>query len=149
MSDKVTNNNLKLSFFNVEKSKELSIPFPESLISAGFPSSAENFIEKSLDINDLLIKHPTSTFFIKVLGNSMINAGINSGDILVVDRSLSVSNNKIAIVRIENEFTVKRIRFIQDKVLLIAENEEYKPIEINEEMDVEIWGIVTYVIHKV
>ena len=143
-------NNLKIvSFFNIDQTKQTSIAYAESLISAGFPSTAENFSEKSLDLNDLLIKHPISTFYIRVLGDSMLNAGIHSNDILIVDRALSVSNNKIAVVRINNEFTVKRIKFSRDKILLMAENDNYAPIEITQEMDFEIWGIVTYVIHKV
>lgn len=150
MSEDSINNHLKIiSFFNIDQTKATSIAYVESLVSAGFPSTAENFSERSLDLNDLLIKHPISTFYIRVLGDSMINAGINSNDILIVDRALSVSNNKIAVVRINNEFTVKRIRFEQDKIFLMAENDNYKPIEINNEMDFEIWGIVTYVIHKV
>lgn len=154
MSNNFTSKNfigdiLKSNIFNVDKTKSLPIAFSESLISAGFPSSAENFVERTLDINDLLIKHPVSTFYIRVIGDSMINAGINTGDILVVDRSLTLTNNKIAVVRINNEFTVKRINFTKEKVLLIAENDNYQPIEINNEMDFEIWGIVTFVIHKV
>lgn len=150
MSNNITDNNLKIvEFFNVDQTKQALIAYPESLISAGFPSTAENFTERSLDLNDLLIKHPISTFYIKVLGDSMINAGINSNDILIVDRALAVSNNKIAVVRINNDFTVKRIRFTQDTIFLIAENDEYHPIEITKEMDFEVWGIVTYVIHKV
>ena len=125
------------------------IPLWESSVSAGFPSSAENYIEKNLDLNEFLIKHPSSTFFIKVIGNSMINAGVNSGDILIVDRSLSVVNNKIVVARLDNEFIVKRILLKNDKVILMADNEEYEPINITQEMDFEIWGIVTAVIHQV
>jgi DNA polymerase V len=141
--------NVQVTIFNVDTGTSQPIPFSEALISAGFPSSAENFIERTLDINNLLIKHPVSTFYIRVIGDSMINAGINSGDILVVDRSLTFSNNKIAVVRINNEFTVKRIHFSQDKIQLLAENDNYAPIEITAEMDFEVWGMVTFVIHKV
>jgi DNA polymerase V len=124
------------------------IPFLSSLISAGFPSSAENYLEKSLDLNELLIKHSSSTFFIKVIGNSMINAGINSGDILIVDRALSVSNNKIIVARLNDEFTVKRILIKNEKMFLMADNENYPSIEITQDMDFEVWGIVTFVIHQ-
>lgn len=144
-----TKNNLKISaVYVLEPQGKCLIPFAQSLVSAGFPSSAENFVENSLDLNDLLIHHPAATFYVRVLGNSMINAGINSGDILIVDRSLTVSNNKIAIVRINDEFTVKRIRMEGDTIFLIAENDEYKAIEISKDMDVEVWGVVTFVIHK-
>lgn len=125
-----------------------SIPFSESLISAGFPSSAENFLEKSLDLHELLIAHPAATFFIKVLGDSMINAGIQSGDILIVDRSLTATHNKIVIARINDEFVVKRIQFIGTQIILIAENEAYQPCRITADMDFEIWGIVTFIIHQ-
>ncbi|MCL5875714.1 MAG: translesion error-prone DNA polymerase V autoproteolytic subunit [Candidatus Dependentiae bacterium] len=125
------------------------IPFSESLIAAGFPSAIENFSEQALDLNDLLIHHPASTFFVRVSGDSMINAGINSNDILIVDRSLPVLHNKIAVVRIHDEFTVKRLKLIGSTIQLVAENDQYKPIEIKPETDFEVWGIVTFVIHQV
>lgn len=150
MLKKLLKENIKIvAFSKIESFQECKIPFPEISISAGFPSPAENFAENALDLNDLLIKHTASTFFIRVVGNSMVNAGINSNDILIVDRSLSVMNNKIAIVRINDEFTVKRIKLDGDKTFLIAENEQYSPIEITKEMDCEVWGIVTFVIHQV
>ena len=148
MSDKLTNQHLKL-IAQFQASKEYVILFAESLVSAGFPSSAENFTENALDLNDLLIKHPSATFFVRVIGDSMINAGIHSGDILIVDRSLSVANNRVAIVRINDEFTVKRIKLTESQLFLIADNDQYKPIEINKETDFEVWGIVTFVIHSV
>lgn len=125
------------------------IPLLQARISAGFPSSAENYLEKSLDLNELLIKHPAATFFVRVKGESMINAGIRSQDILIVDRALSVSHNKIVVARIHDELTVKRIVMQEDKLFLMPDNENYKPLEITAETDFEIWGIVTYVIHQV
>lgn len=132
----------------LETLKECKVPFHESLISAGFPSSAENFIENTLDLNDLVIKHRGATYFIRVIGNSMEGANIRSGDILIVDRSLSVTNNKVAVVRINDEFLVKRLIFKEEKIFLVAENPNYKPIEITEAMDFEVWGIVTFVLHS-
>ncbi len=132
-----------------EHVKKLLIPLLEGCVAAGFPSSAENFIDKSLDLNELLISHPTSTFFIRVKGDSMVKAGILSNDILVVDRSLSVLNNRIVIARINDELTVKRIKREADKLYLMPDSDEYKPIEITEAMDFEVWGVVTYVIHQV
>ncbi len=150
MIKKLLKENIKIvAFSKIESFKECKIPFSESSVPAGFPSSAENFIENALDLNDLLIKHTASTFFVRVVGNSMINAGINSNDILIVDRSLSPINNKIAIVRINDEFTVKRLKLEGTKTFLVAENEQYQPIEITKEMDCEVWGIVTFVIHQV
>ncbi|MDR3647021.1 MAG: S24 family peptidase [Candidatus Babeliales bacterium] len=148
MTTNISNDNLIItSIFNIPVSKGCFIPYVQSLVSAGFPSTAENFIERSLDINDLLIKSNT-TFSITVLGDSMKNAGILSGDLLIVDRSLSPLNNKIAVVRIDDSFTVKRIKILGEKILLVAENDDYKDIEISNETDCEIIGIVTFVIHK-
>ena len=150
MAKKLLNENIKIvALSKIESFKECKIPFSESSISAGFPSPAENFAENVLDLNDLLIKHTASTFFIRVVGTSMVNAGINSNDILIVDRALSAGNNKIAIVRINDEFTVKRIKLEGNRTFLVAENEQYQPIEITKEMDCEVWGIVTFVIHQV
>lgn len=127
---------------------QVLVPFLEGKVSAGFPSSAENFIDKSLDLNDLIIKHQAATFFIRVKGNSMIEAGIRSNDILVVDRSLAIANNHIIIARINDELTVKRIKIEGEKLFLIPANDEYKPIEITDDMDFEVWGTVTFVIHQ-
>ena len=136
------------AIYTASDSTKVLIPIFEGRVSAGFPSSAENFIDKSLDLNDLIIKHRAATFFIRVKGNSMVQAGIQSNDILVVDRSLAVSNNRIIIARINDELTVKRIKLEDEKLYLMAANDEYKPIEITEEMDFEVWGVVTFVIHQ-
>lgn len=132
----------------LEQNKKYEIPLLEEPVPAGFPSSAENFIDKVLDLNDLLIKHPTATFFVRVKGDSMIKAGINSNDILIVDRALTPTNNKIVVARLNNEFTVKRIKFVNDELFLMPDNDEYKPILVTEEMDFEVWGVVTFVIHQ-
>lgn len=126
-----------------------SIPFLEGKVSAGFPSSAENYSDKTLDLNELLIKHPSATFFIRVKGESMEKAGIKTNDILIVDRAVSVAHNKIVIARIADELTVKRISMIGDNLFLMPDNDGYKPIRITSEMDFEVWGVVTYVIHQV
>ena len=105
-------------------------------------------MDKVLDLNDLLIQHPVSTYFIRVKGDSMINAGIKCGDILIVDRSLEPVHNKVVIARINDELTVKRIIKENNKVFLMPENNEYKPIEITSETDFEVWGVVIFVIHK-
>lgn len=145
----INKNNIAVSCFYAAKvGAPCPIPFAESYISAGFPSSAENHTEKSLDLNDLMVQHPASTFFIRVIGDSMINAHIMPNDILVVDRSLSLTHNKIAVVRINDEFTVKRLHIDGKRILLVAENERYKPIEVTADMDFELFGIVTFVIHQ-
>ena len=132
-----------------EKLVKQKLPLFTARISAGFPSPAEDYLDKKLDLNEYLIKHPASTFFVRVEGDSMIDAGIHSGDILIVDRALEPNANKIVIAAVDGELTVKRIKKAGDKLYLLAENPDYPLIEITSEMNFEIWGIVTYVIHKV
>ncbi len=124
------------------------LPFYQSTISAGFPSPADDHMEEKLDLNDLLIKHPPATFFLRVSGSSMIKAGIHDGDILIVDRSLTASNGKVVIASINGELTVKRLMFDGQRRQLVAENDAYLPIDITDEMDFRIWGVVTNVIHS-
>ena len=116
-------------------------------VAAGFPSPAEDYIEGKLDLNKHLIKHPAATFFVRVAGDSMIDAGIHPGDILIVDRSLEPADKKVVIAVINRELTVKRIRMSRGRIYLMPENEKYKPIEIEKEMNFDIWGVVTNVIH--
>ncbi len=137
-----------LHFFTADVSEKREIPFYASSVSAGFPSPADDYVELSLDLNKHLIKHPAATFYARAKGDSMINAGINDGDLLVVDRALDIYDNCIAVCIIDGEFTVKRLKKKSNKILLIPENEEYKAIEISEFNDFEVWGIVAYVIHK-
>lgn len=131
-----------LEFFVPDYSTELKLPFIDAGISAGFPSPADDFIELSIDLNKELIKNKDTTFFAKVKGHSMKNAGINDGDLLVIDKSLEPQNNRIAVCQIDGEFTVKRIKIEKDIVWLIAENEDYQPIKVTPENDFMIWGIV-------
>ncbi|MBP9855474.1 MAG: translesion error-prone DNA polymerase V autoproteolytic subunit [Candidatus Omnitrophica bacterium] len=124
-------------------------PLYLSKISAGFPSPADDYIEKSIDLNEYLINHPASTFFVRVKGDSMINAGIQNGSVLIVDRSLEAINNKIIVAVLNGEFTVKRIKKYNGSLFLIAENPNYSPIEVTSNMDFEVWGVVVHVIHSV
>lgn len=139
----------KLTFFKPDFESELKIPFMTEGVSAGFPSPAADFMENNIDLNKELSENPLATFYIKVKGNSMIDAGINDKDVLVVDRSLEPQNNKIAICFIDGEFTVKRIQLEKDCLYLMPENVNYPPIKVTEENELIIWGIVTYVIKKV
>ena len=125
------------------------IPLFMSHVCAGFPSPANDYIEKKLDLNEHLIKHPAATFFVRATGDSMINAGIHHNDILIVDRALEPINNRIVIAIVEGELTVKRILKSQDRLFLMPDNTQYKSIEVTEEMNVEIWGVVTTIIHSV
>src|SRR6478735_2656308 len=129
-----------LEFYTPDYGVTMELPFFDVGISAGFPSPADDFIELTIDLNRHLIKHKDATFFAKVKGNSMINAGICDGDLLVIDKSLEPQNGKIAVCQIDGEFTVKRIQIEQDIVWLIAENEEYQPIKVTPENELMIWG---------
>jgi DNA polymerase V len=136
-----------LEIFKSDNELERSLPYAEG-ISAGFPSPASEYIELSLDLNKELIKHPAATFFGRVRGNSMQDAGIFDGDILVIDKSLMPYDGAKAVCYIDGEFTLKTLRKINNELWLMPANESYKPIKINENDDFIIWGIVTYVIHK-
>jgi DNA polymerase V len=139
----------KLTFFLPDFESELRIPFMTGGVSAGFPSPAADFMETNIDLNKELSENPLATFYIRVKGNSMIDAGINDKDVLVVDRSLEPQNNKIAICFIDGEFTVKRIQLEKDCMYLMPENSNYPPIKVTEENQFIIWGMVTYVIKKI
>lgn len=119
-----------------------------SRIPAGFPSPADDFIEDHLNLHELLIKNTAATFFLKAQGESMRDAGINSGDILVVDRSKNASNNSVVIAVVDGELTVKRLKINGKKIALVPENNAFKPIAITTEHDFVIWGVVTSVIHQ-
>jgi DNA polymerase V len=126
----------------------LNLPLFSSRVQAGFPSPADDHLEASLDLNQHLIKHPESTFYVRASGNSMVNVGINDNDILVVDRSLEPKHGDIIIAVLNSELTVKRLYAKDNKVFLTPENPDYSIIEINEEMDFLVWGVVTSVIHQ-
>lgn len=118
-------------------------PLLVARISAGFPSPAEDWVEGRLDLNRHLIKHPAATFYMRVIGDSM-NDDIRDGDIIVVDRACEVDDGDIVVVRIFNDFTVKKLSLHEGKVRLVASNEAYAPIEVTEEMDFEVWGKVVW-----
>ena len=140
-------NNLK--FLKPKKGDSLGQWLIEQGISAGFPSPADDFKEIRISLDKELVKNKEATFYARVSGDSMIGAGLDDGDLLIIDRSLSPENGKIAVCLIDGEFTVKRIAKSKGKVYLIPENKKYKKIEIKEENELIIWGIVEYVIKKV
>ncbi len=119
----------------------------EAEVSAGFPSPAADYEEDKLDLNRYLIKNPAATFFVRVTGYSMMGAGIYSGDLLVVDRSLEPRDKSVVIAVIDGELTVKRIRIGNKKITLEPENENYSVQQITEDTDFQVWGVVTNVIH--
>jgi DNA polymerase V len=130
------------------RSKKSPAPLFSSCVQAGFPSSVEDSIESALDLNRFVVKNPATTFFVKAEGRSMEGVGIFSGDILVVDRSLSARNGNIVIAIVFDELTVKRLSVKGNEYFLVAENEEYEPLRITEEMESSIWGVVTHSLRK-
>lgn len=138
-----------LEIFSADTSTNISLPLVDSGISAGFPSPADDFLDISIDLNKEFVKNPSTTFYGRVRGDSMINAGLNEGDLLIIDKSLEPIDNKIAVCFIDGEFTVKRIKIEKDSVWLVAENEKYQPIKVTIDNDFIIWGIVTTVIKNV
>lgn len=125
---------------------ELELPLVSEGISAGFPSPALDFVDLTIDLNKHLIKHPSSTFYGRVKGQSMKDEGINDGDLLVIDKSLDPIDGKIAVCYIDGEFTIKRITLAKNMCWLMPANENYKPIKVTSDNDFLIWGIVTHVI---
>jgi DNA polymerase V len=118
-------------------------------VAAGFPSPADDYVECGLDLNQHLVKHPAATFFVRVRGQSMVEAGIHDGDLLVVDRALEARDGSVVIAVLNGELTVKRIRRLNGQLLLCPENADYLPIAVPPESDVQIWGLVVYAIHQV
>lgn len=131
-----------------EKSGE-PVPLIDACVQAGFPSPAEGYLTDSLNLHDLVVKNPPATFFVRVAGDSMKDAGIASGDILVVDRSLEPRQGKIVVAVMDGEFTVKKIHFDPSGAIsLVAANPAYAPIKISRGSEFQVWGVVSYVIHK-
>ena len=126
-----------------------TVPFFISRVPAGFPSPAADYFDDGLDLNDLVVRHPAATFFVRVEGESMLGAGIHPGDMLVVDRAEVPADQSVVVAVLNGDFTVKRIYQKDGTLSLVSENERMPPIRLSEEMDFEVWGVVTYVIHQV
>lgn len=140
----------KIIVYSPNLESDTGKPFVTHAVKAGFPSPALDFMEYKIDLNTVVSeKNPLATFYIKVAGNSMIDAGIDDGDILVIDRSLEPADGKIAICLIDGDFTVKRLKVETDCLYLMPENKEYQPIKVTEDNQFVIWAIVTYVIKKI
>tara|TARA_B100000963_G_C22638135_1_gene678707 strand:+ start:357 stop:788 length:432 start_codon:yes stop_codon:yes gene_type:complete len=139
----------KLNFLKPEKGNKLGQWLVEQGISAGFPSPAEDFKEIRISLDRELVKNKEATFYARVSGDSMVGAGLDDGDLLVIDRSKNPENGKIAICLVDGEFTVKRIVRKDSKLYLKPENRNYNEIEIKDDDQLIIWGIVTYVIKKI
>lgn len=125
-----------------------TLPLYMQPVKAGFPSPADDFLDNKLDLNEFLIQHPASTFFLRVSSSSMRNAGIYIGDVLIVDRSLEPANNAIVVVALDGELLIKRIKHEKNAIQLLSDNPHFETITIAEEQNFQVWGVVTSVIHK-
>ncbi len=143
---KTSNDDLQI--FTIDTSSSLPLPYADGGIKAGFPSPAQDRLNESIDLNREIVSHPASTFYGRVTGDSMIEEGIDDGDILVIDRSLEPANDDLAVCCIDGEFTVKRLKVERHRLLLMPANRNYRPIEVNEGDDFTVWGIVTHTIKK-
>lgn len=135
------------SIFQYIPGKKILRPVIGTTIPAGFPSPAQDYIDGHLDLSEFLIQHPSATFFMYADGYSMIGAGISPGDLLIVDRAIEPIHNKIVVAIVDGELTLKRLKIEKGRYWLTPENSEFEPIEITEDMDFQVWGVVTYVIH--
>ena len=136
-----------MDFFN-SATKRFRIPLLNDSVSAGFPSPADDYTEENIDLNEHLISNPFSTFFLRVKGDSMINAGIKDKDLIIVDKSLIAKPGNIIIAMIDGEFTIKRLSIKNDELYLKAENHNYPDFRFKNHIDVQIWGVVIYSIHS-
>ncbi len=138
----------KLTFSYPDQDQQKSLHLVQEGISAGFPSPADDFKELRISIDQEVVRNEEATFYARVSGESMQGAGLDDGDLLVIDRSMEPQHDKIAVCYIDGEFTVKRLKVAADGVFLIPENPKYQPIKVTEENELIIWGIVTYVVKK-
>ncbi len=141
--------NKKLIFFKPNTQNQKYFPLANEGVSAGFPSPAEDFKELKISIDQEVVKNESATFFARVDGQSMQGAGLDDGDLLVIDRSQEPENGKIAVCFIDGEFTVKRLKVKNDCIYLMPENSRYKALKVTSENQLIVWGIVTYVVEKV
>jgi len=135
------------AIYGFRQGERIARPLFMGGVSAGFPSPADDYIDRTLDLNELIIQNPAATFFVRVSGDSMVGAGIHHDDILVVDRSRAPVSGKVVIAVLNGELTVKRLWKNGEVCRLLAENPAYPPIEVAEESECELWGVVTCVIH--
>jgi DNA polymerase V len=137
-----------IDIFTPHSNGSMEIPLSEERVAAGFPSPADDYASTKLDLNRELIKNPASTFYARVSGLSMVDEGINDGDLLVIDKSLEPHDGSLAVCYIDGEFTLKRFERHDGYGLLMPANREFRPIKVTGENDFIIWGIVTYIIKK-
>lgn len=141
-------NSSEITLYGVEQGSGIELPLSGVGVSAGFPSMVDDFVDMKIDLNRELIKNPASTFYARVSGVSMIDDGIDDGDLLVIDRSIEPTDNSLAVCYIDGEFTLKRFVNKGDYGYLVPANKRYKPIKVTSENEFKIWGIVSYVVKK-
>lgn len=141
--------NSTLTFFQLDTEFRKSLHLAQEGISAGFPSPADDFKELRISIDQEVVKNEEATFYARVSGQSMQGAGLDDGDLLVIDRSVEPQNNAIAVCFLDGEFTVKRLKVEEDCIYLMPENPKYQPIKVTEDNQLQIWGVVTYVVKKI
>lgn len=139
---------MQLEIHKIDVSTTLPLQYADEGIRAGFPSPAQDYLEQAIDLNKELIRHPASTFYGRVAGDSMRDEGIEEGDILVIDKSLELMDDDLAVCFIDGEFTVKRVRLEPDSAWLVPSNPNYPLIKVTPDNDFIVWGIVTYTIKK-
>jgi len=144
----INNPNSNVEIILPKQGKSQAMPLFSVSVSAGFPSPADDHMSGKLDLNEHLIQHPTATFFVRVNGESMIDASIHDGDLLIVDKALDAKDGDVVLAVLNGEFTVKRLAIKLDTTYLMPENKEFTPIEVTPEMEASIWGVVTNVIHR-
>lgn len=141
---------LRLTFHPAATGQRVLVPLATDAVKAGFPSPSENYLAPEIDLNDLLIQHREATFYVRISGDSMTDAGILDGDLAVVDKSLAAKDGDIVIAFVNGEFTIKQFRIDKDRTRgwLVPWNDRYPRIEVNADDDFRIWGVVTHVIHS-
>lgn len=137
-----------LTIIPIDLTTNLPLPYADGGIKAGFPNIAQDYLEQAIDLNKELIKHPANTFYGRVSGDSMIDAGVSDGDILVIDKLVEPSNGDMAVCYIDGEFTLKYIKIDSNVIWLVPANDQFQPIKVTSENDFLIWGIVQFIIHK-
>ena len=140
---------VKLHIYKPDLSTELELPYADGGIKAGFPSPAQDYLTESIDLNKILIRHPETTFYAKVAGDSLTEASISDGDIAIIDRSLECQNGDFVAAYVDGEFTLKHVEIHPDHIMLVPANKDFKPIKVTQDNEFIIWGVVRYVIKKV
>lgn len=141
---------IKLTIYGADQSTGLALPYADEGVRAGFPSPAQDYMSENIDLNRELIRHPATTFYARVVGDSMRDAGIDEGDLLIVDKGIEPQENDVVVAFVDGEFTLKRIHIEMDRheFWLMPANENYHPIRVTEENQFMIWGVVTYNIKR-